>query len=227
MRVGILGSGTVGRTLAGKVASLGHDVMLGTRDPAATLARQDTGPMTPQTFAEWHAANPAVRLGRFDEAAAHGELVVNATNGTAALAALEAAGAGNLAGKTLVDTSNPLDFSAGFPPSLSVCNTDSMGEQIQAAFPGAHVVKALNTVTAPVMVDPGAVGAGDHDIFICGNDTGAKEEVATLLREGFGWRIVIDLGDIGGARGMEMYLPLWLRLMGTGGTPMFNVRVVR
>ncbi|MGH2687499.1 MAG: NADPH-dependent F420 reductase [Actinomycetota bacterium] len=226
MRVGILGSGTVGRTLAGKIASLDHDVMLGTRDPAATLARTDTGPMTPQTFAQWHAANAEVKLGRFDEAAAHGELVVSATSAAAALAALEAAGAGNLAGKTLIDTSNPLDFSAGFPPSLSVCNTDSMGERIQAAFPDTRVVKALNTVNALVMVDPDAVGAGDHDILLCGNDTDAKEEVVTLLRS-FGWRNVVDLGDIVGARGMEMYLPLWLRLMGAGGTPMFNVRIVR
>jgi hypothetical protein len=227
MRVAILGSGVVGRTLAAKMAALGHDVMIGTRDPQATLARSDTGPMTPETFAQWSIGNPEIGIGRFDEAAAHGELVVNATIGRGAIDALRAAGAANLAGKTLIDTTNPLDFSAGFPPSLTVCNTDSIAEQIQRAFPEAKVVKSLNTVSAPVMVAPGKVAGGDHDMFLCGNDAGAKEQVGGMLRYWLGWRNVTDLGDISAARGMEMYLPLWLRLMGTTGTPMFNVRIAR
>jgi predicted dinucleotide-binding enzyme len=124
------------------------------------------------------------------------------------------------------DVSNPLDFSAGMPPTLSVCNDDSVGESIQRAFPDARVVKSLNTVNADVMVDPGIV-PGKHTMFVSGNDEGAKEEVKLLL-ESFGWAddAILDLGDIGAARGQEMYLPLWLRLYGASGTAHLNVTVV-
>ena len=145
----------------------------------------------------------------------------------ASLEALEAAGPGNLAGKVLVDVANPLDFSQGMPPTLSVCNDDSLGERIQAALPDAKVVKALNTVTAAVMVDPGSLSE-PGTILIAGNDAGAKDEVAALLRA-FGWPedSILDLGGIDAARGMEMYLPLWLRMMGALDTAAFNIRVVR
>jgi hypothetical protein len=139
---------------------------------------------------------------------------------------LNAAGGQNLGGKTLVDVANPLDFSKGMPPTLSVCNTDSLGEQIQRAFPTANVVKTLNTVSANVMVDPSIV-PGVHTMFVSGNDAKAKAEVITILKAGFGWKEVIDLGDISCARGQEMYLALWLRLYGKLQTTNLNVYVAR
>jgi hypothetical protein len=163
--------------------------------------------------------------GTFADAAAGGELVFNCTAGSASLEALSAAGNANLAGKTLVDVANPLDFSAGMPPTLTVCNDDSLGEQIQAAFPEARVVKALNTVNHLVMTDPSRV-PGEHQLFICGNDEAAKAEVTELL-EAFGWpsASILDLGEVDSARGMEMYLPLWLRLYGRFGTGDLNIQV--
>ena len=137
-----------------------------------------------------------------------------------------AAGAENLAGKVLMDIANPLDFSHGFPPSLNPVNTDSLGEQIQRAFPEARVVKTLNTMTASVMVDPASVAGGDHSVFVSGNDAAAKETVAGLLKD-FGHRDIIDLGDITTARGAEMILPIWLRVWGALGTGAFNFKVAR
>src|SRR5262245_12885047 len=203
MRVAVLGTGGVGQTLAAKMASLGHEVMVGTRDVAALLARTEAG-WGAEPFAQWQEAHPDVSVGTFAEAAAHGEIVFNATSGAASLDALEAAGAENLDGKILVDVANPLDFSAVMPPTLLVSNTDSLGEQIQRAFPGARVVKSLNTVNAGVMVDPGQVAGGDHHMFVCGNDQEANAEVTRILKDWFGWKHVIDLGDIAAARGMEM-----------------------
>lgn len=220
MNVGVLGTGTVVRVLSAKIAQVGHDVVMGTRDVGGLVDRDEN-------FNGWQQEHSDVKLGTFADAAAHAEVAFNATSGAASLSALTQAGAANLAGKVLVDVANPLDFSGGMPPSLTVANTDSLGEQVQQALPDTHVVKALNTVTAPVMVDPAALGDGHHDMFVCGNDAGAKSTVAGLLRDWFGWQSIIDLGDISAARGMEMYLPLWLRLMGALGTPVFNVKVVR
>src|SRR5947207_2429809 len=199
MRIGMLGTGTVGSTLAAKLTELGHDVKVGSRDPGS----------------------------RFADAAAHGEIVFNATKGTASLEALRLAGAENLAGKPLVDVANPLDMSKGFPPTLSVCNDDSLAEQIQREFPDARVVKTLNTMNADVMVNPGLV-PGDHNVFLAGDDDSAKREVAALL-ETFGWTAerIVDLGGIDAARGMEMYLPLWLRLFRSAGTGHINIAVLR
>jgi len=226
MKIGVLGSLTVGRTIAAKTAELGHDVVLGTRDPAATLARSEPDAMGTPPFAEWHGQQPEVRLGTFADAAAHGGILFNATNGSGSLEALGLAGADALRGKALVDISNPLDFSRGMPPSLFVSNTDSLGEQIPRTFPDAKVVKALNTVNASLMVDPGQLTGGDHDAFVAGNDPEAKAEVIGVLRDWFGWKRVHDLGDITAARGLEMYLPLWLLLFGAVGSPSFNVEVV-
>jgi 8-hydroxy-5-deazaflavin:NADPH oxidoreductase len=226
MRIGVLGSGVVGQTLAAKLATLGHDTMLGTRDVAAALARSEPGPLEQQPFPVWHERHPEVRLGTFAEVAAHGELVVNATAGTASLDALRLAGAANLDGKVLVDVANPLDFSHGMPPSLTVANTDSLGEQIQRAFPGARVVKTLNTMTADLMVDPAQLAGGDHHVFVSGDDPDAKAQVTAVLTDGFGWRQVIDLGDLSSARGAEMLVAIWLRLFGAFGTPMLNFKVV-
>jgi predicted dinucleotide-binding enzyme len=212
MRIAVLGTGMVGKTLGSKLIALGREVRMGSR----TAGNENA--------AAWAAeAGAGATAGDFADAAAFGELILNCTSGTASLEALAAAGAQNLAGKVLIDVSNPLDFSQGFPPKLSICNTDSLGESIQRAFPEARVVKALNTVNCAVMVDPGRV-PGDHVLFMCGNDDEAKRETLSLLGE-LGWPAerVVDLGDIGGSRGMEMYLPLWLRLMVTRGTADFNV----
>ncbi|WP_211880960.1 NADPH-dependent F420 reductase [Pseudarthrobacter albicanus] len=226
MKIAVLGTGTVGPTLAGALAGLGHDVVIGTRDPQATLARTEPGRMGAAPFAQWHAAHSQIGVAAFAEAAAGADIVVNATNGGGSLGALTAAGAANLAGKVVIDVANPLDFSHGMPPSLSPVNTDSLAEQIQRAFPEARVVKTLNTMTASVMVDPAAVAGGDHSVFVSGNDAEAKKTVAGLLK-GFGHRDIIDLGDITTARGAEMIMPLWLRLWGALGTGQFNFKIVR
>ncbi len=206
----------VGHALATKLVELGHEVMMGSRQAGNEKA-----------VAWVQSAGGSAREGSFADAAAFGEVVLNATAGMASLEALRAAGSENLAGKVLIDVANPLDFSQGMPPTLTVCNTDSLGEQIQRRFPSARVVKTLNTVNAGVMVEPSLI-AGDHDIFVCGNDDGAKAEVVALL-ESFGWTRdwIVDLGDITGARATEMYLPLWLRLFATFGTPHVSVRVAR
>jgi predicted dinucleotide-binding enzyme len=213
MRIGILGTGIVGKTLASKLAKLGNDVRLGARaaggEKASAWVKETGGKSSEGTFAD---------------AAAHGEVVFNCTPGMASLDALQAAGANNLQGKILVDVANPLDFSKGMPPTFTVCNTDSLAEQIQRAFPTAKVVKSLNTVAAAVMVDPSII-PGVHTMFISGNDAKAKAEVINLLKTGFGWKEVIDLGDIKGARAQEMHLALWLRLYAKFQTPNVNVHV--
>jgi predicted dinucleotide-binding enzyme len=166
-----------------------------------------------------------VKLVTHAEAAAHGELVINALSGQGSLAGIELARDG-LANKVLIDISNPLDFSKGIPPSLSVANTDSLGEQIQRALPSTKVVKTLNTVNAFLMVDPQQLAGGDHTMLLCGNDAGAKATTTQLLTE-LGWKDVIDLGDLTNARGMEMWVPLWARLYGALRTPMFGLKIVR
>lgn len=226
MKIAVLGTGPVGRILAARLAELGHEVVVGTRDVAATLGRTGTDPRGEPPLGAWLAEHPAVTLAAYAEAAAAAELVVNATNGAGSLAALTEAGPGNLAGKVLIDVSNPLDFSAGMPPTLFVKDTDSLGEQLQRAFPDTRVVKALNTMTAALQADPAQLADGDHTVFLSGNDPTAKQHVASLL-ESLGHRDIIDLGDITTARGTEMYLPLWLRLWGTLGTGMINIKVVR
>lgn len=210
MDIAVLGTGSVGRTVADRLLELGHAVTIGTRDPQATSAR---------------AEHPAVPLATYADAAARAELVVLAVAGAAALDVLALAGADNLAGKVVVDISNPLDFSAGFPPTLLVKDTDSLGEQIQRAFPEARVVKTLNTLTASLMVHPETLGSSST-VFVSGDDPSAKTAVTELLRA-FGHDDVLDLGGIETARGAEMLLPLWLRLMQALGTAEFNVKVVR
>jgi len=214
MRIGILGTGVVGQTIGSRLTQLGHEVMLGARSA------------TNEKAAAWVSENkPRGAQGTFANAAEFGEIVFNCTSGRVSLDALTAAGAANLDGKTLVDVANPLDFSGGFPPTLTVCNTESVAERIQAAFPEAKVVKTLNTMTAAVMVNPALV-PGEHDVFVSGNDAAAKAQVSDLLHS-FGWRTVIDLGDITSARGAEMVLPLWVRLMGALKTPIFNFHIAR
>jgi len=215
MKIGVFGTGMVGSTIAAKLIQLNHDVKMGSRtlDNAKAL--------------EWTKANGAkASHGTFSDAAAFGEILFNCTHGMNSIDALKLAGEKNIDEKILIDVSNPLDFSKGMPPSLSVCNTDSLGEQIQRTFPNVKVVKALNTVNCKIMVDPSLIH-GEHDIFIAGNDKTAKEKASQILKEWFGWRNVTDLGDITGARAMEMLLPMWVRLMGVFNTANFNYKVVR
>jgi len=226
MRIAVLGTGVVGQAIAGRLDELGHEVVVGTRDVAATLARTEPDGMGNPPFPEWARAHPTVRVASLADAGAHGEVVVNATSGAGAVDALRGAGTDNLAGKVVVDVSNPLDFSRGFPPTLFVKDEDSLGEQVQRALPGARVVKTLNTMTAGLMVHPELLAGGDHSVFVSGDDAAAKATVTELLHS-MGHTDVIDLGGISSARGTEMMLPVWLRLFGVLGTPMFNVKVVR
>lgn len=227
MNISVLGTGVVGQTISGKLAQSGHKVMVGTRDVGRTLAHTEPGPYGLPAFSVWQKQYPGIRLGSFADSARYGELVINATNGAGSLEALTLASASNLNGKILIDISNPLDFSQGMPPTLSICNSDSLGEQIQRAFPELKVVKTLNTVTASLMVDPRQLADGEHHIFVSGNDAKAKAQVFSWLMSWFGWKHIIDLGDITTARGVEMYLPIWLRLWGALGTGVFNIQVVK
>lgn len=216
MKIGVLGTGLVGSTIGTKLVSLGHEVRMGSR----TTTNEKATAWVATARAHGHASQ-----GTFADAAAFGEILFNCTGGSVALAALEAAGPKNLSRKILIDLSNALDFSKGMPPTLSVCNTDSIGEQIQRAFPEVRVVKTLNTVNCALMIDPASL-PGEHDLFVSGNDPAAKAQVVEILKGWFGWKTVIDLGDITTARGPEMFLALWVRLMGSLQTPTFNIHVV-
>lgn len=215
MNIGILGTGMVGAAIGSRLVELGHKVKMGSRT---------SGNEKGAAWVKLAGANASV--GTFAETAAFGEILFNCTSGGGSLPALEAAGAANLKGKLLIDVANPLDFSKGMPPTLSVCNDDSLGERIQRAFPEARVVKTLNTLTAALMVNPGQLAGGDHHLFLSGNDKDAKEKAVELLKT-FGWKNFIDLGDITTARGSEMVLALWIRLWGALQTPMFNYKIVR
>ncbi len=225
MEIAVLGTGSVGRAIAGRASELGHAVVIGTRDPQATRERTQPDAMGTPPFADWATSHPEVALHDFATAAAFGELIVNATNGVASLAALESAGAANLAGKVVLDIANPLDFSGGMPPTLFVKDTDSLAEQLQRAFPEARVVKALNTLNNALMVHPETLPE-PTSVFVSGDDGAAKAVVVGLLEQ-FGHTDIIDLGDLSTARGTEMMMPVWLRLMGALRTPMFNYRIVR
>ena len=212
MRMGVLGSGMTAQAISARLAELGHDVVIGTRDA--------------DKLRGWQSSNQRVLIGTLAETAAHGEMVFNATDGAGSLNALSMAGEENLADKILVDVSNPLDFADGFPPSLTVFGKDSLAEQIQRAFPMTRVVKTLNTVTARVMTHPLEVADGDHHVFVSANDVEAKSQVVDLLRS-FGWTNIFDLGDLSTARGAEAYALLWVRLYGAMNTGMFNIKIMR
>jgi len=230
MKIAIIGTGIVGKTIASKLVELNHDVMMGTRNVSDKLASTATDNYGNPPFGEWIKTNSKVKLGSFAEAAAFGELVVNATNGSNSITALILAGTKNLAGKVLIDISNPLDFSNGMPPSLlpGLNNTNSLAEEIQRTFPDTMVIKTLNTMWCGLMVNPNLVGNGDHINFISGNNSEAKNKVIKLLNQ-FGWldKNIIDIGDITGARATESLLPIWLKVMGVTKNGAFNFRLVR
>lgn len=214
MRIAVLGTGAVGTTLGTRLVETGHEVRLGSRTADN------------ETAVAWATASGGAAA-TFADAASWGEVVVNATGGLVSVEALTLAGSTNLAGKPLLDVANPLDFSGGFPPAVVQVEGRSLGETIQATFPEALVVKTLNTMNADVMVHPRSL-RGPHSVFVAGDDSGAKAVTSSLL-EGFGWapEEIVDAGGIGAARGLELYLPLWLALMGSLGTASFNVGVVR
>ena len=212
MNIGVLGTGAVGQTIGSKLVQLGHTVMMGSRDGANPKA------------VTWTKQEGSKALsGSFADAAAFGEIIFNCTLGTASLDALNMAGAGNLKGKILIDTANPIDYSGDW--SLTVSNTDSLGEQIQRAFPDTLVVKSLSTVNSNVIVDPGKL-LERSDVFVSGNSADAKASVSTILRS-FGWTSIIDLGDITTSRAVEMYTLLWRALRIATNSHRFNIRVVR
>jgi predicted dinucleotide-binding enzyme len=216
MKIGILGTGVVGNAIGTKLVQLGNEVKMGSRTSGNEKA------------AAWvNAAGKGASAGTFQDAAAFGTIVFNCTSGLASVGALKLAGTENLKGKILADVANPLDFSKGMPPTLDPCNTDSLGEQIQREFPDVMVVKTLNTMNCNIMVNPALV-PGDHDVFICGNDAPAKEEIKKILGS-FGWKTgnIIDMGDISNARGTEQLLPIWIRLYSTFKSSNFNFRIVR
>jgi predicted dinucleotide-binding enzyme len=205
----------VGNTIASKLVQLGHEVRMGSRTANNQIA------------AEWVKINGAkASHGYFADAAAFGEIIFNCTAGSASIEALKLADAKNLNGKLVIDVANPLDFSQGMPPTLTVCNTDSLGEQIQRTFPNAKIVKTLNTVNCRVMVDPSLV-PGEHDIFMSGNDAAAKAQVRGILMNWFGWKSVIDLGDIRTARLVEAYVPFWAQLYLLNQNQNFNIKIVK
>lgn len=217
MKIAVFGTGGVGQALSRKLVEVGHDVMMGSRSAeneksAAFVAE----------------AGDKASAGTFADALAFAEqLVFNCTSGLAAVEVVKAAGVDGYEGKILVDVSNPLDFSEGFPPKLSVMNTDSLAEQIQKAVPKAKVVKALNTVANDLMVNPGQLADGEHDLFLCGDDDDAKAVVTEVLKRDFGWKHVLDLGALENARGTEAWLLLWTRLYRATGTGIFNVHIVK
>ena len=226
MKAAVFGTGIVGQVIANRLAGLGHNVTIGTRDVEKTLGRTEKDMYGNPAFAEWKKQNKSVGLATFKEAATEAEIIFNCTSGKGSVDALRQAGAENLRGKIIIDVANPLDFSKGMPPSLSPGNTDSLGELIQRTFPEANVVKTLNTMNCLLMVNPLAV-AGDHNVFVSGNDEPSKSRVKEILTS-FGWqeKNIIDLGDITTARGTEQLLPIWIRLYGVLKTPMFNFKIV-
>ena len=215
-KIAVLGTGNVGETIGTKLIGLGHTIAMGSR----TLNNEKA-----LAFTKKH--NGKASAGTFADAAAYGKIIFNCTKGLASIEALKMAGENNLKNKIIIDIANPLDFSKGMPPSLTISNTNSLGEEIQKTFPESNVVKALNTMWCGLMVNPGQLNKGDHTTFICGNDATAKAEVKEILVS-FGWseNNIIDLGDITSARATEMYLALWVRVMGAINTGTFNIKIV-
>ncbi|WP_299705394.1 NAD(P)-binding domain-containing protein [uncultured Pontibacter sp.] len=214
--IAVLGTGMVGNTIGTKLIKLGYNVMMGSRSA------------TNEKALAWVEANGAnASAGTFEDAARFGELIFNCTKGEAALEVFKMADIENFKGKTIIDISNPLDFSKGMPPSLipELSNTNSLGEKIQKLLPEANVVKTLNIVNCEVMVDAKKSG-GDPTMFMSGNSAEAKEEVKGMLQQ-FGWTDIIDLGDITTARGTEMMLPIWIRTWMATGNGYFAFKIVR
>lgn len=215
MNIGILGTGIVGRTIGSRLVDLDHNVKMGSRTATNETARAWT-----------RVTGKSASQGTFEDAAAFGEILFNCTSGKGTLSALESIKAANLNNKVLIDLANPLDYSHGQHPVLTICNYDSLGEQIQREHPLLQVVKAANTMNVEVLVHPGSVRE-QHDVLICGNNAGAKSQVTMILMEWFGWQSVVDLGSITNSRGMEASILLWISLQKKLGTNNFNIKVAK
>lgn len=220
MQIGILGTGTVGETIATALIHKGHEVMMGSR--TATNEKATT----------WAAKNGSMASnGMFEDAALFGEVIFICVNGSIAADVLMQAGADHFMNKIVIDLTNPLEFINGMPPSLipKYANTYSLGEEIQKLLPGAKVVKALNTVTASLMIDANLVNNGNHHLFICGNEAAAKNTVKEFLHENFHWKTdyILDMGDMKNARLTEGMIPFWVGVMQAEGSAIFNFMIVK
>lgn len=221
----VLGTGMVGQAHVGRLLELGHEVHWGCRDALATADKKIEDHPGYATIGDWVGDQDKLELEDFAAAAEHGQVVLCALKGEVTLQVLESI-TDQLMGKILIDISNPLDFSNGMPPTLSIVNDDSLGEQVQAILPDTKVVKAFNTMYAGLQVNPALLAEADHHLFLCGNDQSAKDQV-TALAKSYGWQYIVDLGDISNARGTEQLLPIWIRLWGKLDTAMFNFKVVK
>ena len=228
MKIAILGTGMVGQTLAVALAAKGHDVRIGTRDVAKSFASTQPNGYGMPAFGVWLKDHADIKVGTFAEVAQWGDLLVNATGGGVSLDVLAQAVAGSVGNKVLIDIANDLDFSQGMPPTSRGTDAPGAGlaEKIQAAYPNLRVVKTLNTMNARVMVNPGLVAGGDSTVFMSGNDADAKAVVKQLLQS-FGWKDIMDLGDISSSRATEMLMPIWLRAWGVLGQTPYNFKIVR
>jgi 8-hydroxy-5-deazaflavin:NADPH oxidoreductase len=203
-RIGILGTGDVGRILGAGFASVGHDVKIGSRDPGS------------QKVKDWVALTGShASAGTFAEAAEFAEVAVLATAWSGTKSALELATPANLAGKVVIDATNPLDFSGGFPPKLAITGEDSLGERVQRALPDAKVVKAFNTIGNHYFVDP-SFREGQPTMLIAGDDEDAKRTVGDVLAD-FGWPDPVDIGGIEGSRELEAICIAWVKIGGARG----------
>lgn len=225
MKIAVLGTGMVGQAHAAKLIALGHNVTVGTNNVHISTSNEKFDAMGNAPFSAWYKKHSLVNIATFMQAAKAGDIVINALKGEAVLKVLQPLKE-HLSGKILIDISNPLDFSKGMPPALIVSNTDSLGEQIQNALPDTKVVKTLNTVSAYLQVNPVKLEGGDHFIFVSGNDMKAKDDVKKYLKSWYGWKNIIDLGDISTSRGAEMFLPLWVRIYAKLKHPYFNIKIV-
>jgi 8-hydroxy-5-deazaflavin:NADPH oxidoreductase len=230
MKIAILGTGNVGQTFATKFIELGHDVMMGTRNVTTTKERKATDNYGSLPFGEWQSNNTKVQLGTFAESVSFGEIIINALQGAITISTIESIDKASFENKIMIDISNPLDFSKGFPPTLleGLNNSNSLGEEIQKSIPNAKVVKTLNTMYSGIMVNPAMINGGNHTNFICGNDEAAKETVKGMLKD-FGWKSenIIDLGDIANSRGTEATLLIWTRIYGATQNGAFNTYIVK
>ncbi len=227
MKVGILGTGMVGRVIAEALINKGHEVMLGTRDVSKTSSSTEKGAFGQDSFSEWSSKNPKIKLGNFADCMSFGEILMNATSGLSSIKALELGKAETVSSKTLIDIANKLDFSKGMPPvALANDTSPSLAEEIQTKYPNLNVVKSLSTMNAFVMVNANLVSGGDSTVFISGNSEKAKDETKIILKE-FGWTDIFDLGDIKTSRGIEMLLPFWINVWQKLGNTPFNYKIQR